>query len=99
MKKLRHPPTAAEKKHMGDVAVLGCIVCLGLGLSSPAEIHHVYYGRMKRDHSRCIGLCAMHHRLGGMGVALHSGKRTFESIYGTEADLLSQVNSLLAEIG
>lgn len=80
---------------MGAVAALGCIVCRNMDVESAAEVHHVYHGRMKRDHSRCIGLCAWHHRLGPMGVALHAGKHTFESIYGTEAELLAQVQSLL----
>ena len=90
--------TKAEKAHLDAVAALGCIVCFNMGLNSPAEIHHVYHGRMKRDHMRCIGLCPVHHRTGNMGTALHAGKRTWESIYGSEVDLLAQVQTLLSEV-
>lgn len=32
---------------------------------------------------------------GGHGIAFHAGKQAFESKYGTERELLAQVNQLL----
>jgi hypothetical protein len=42
-----------------------------------------------------IPLCHMHHRTGHFGVAIHNGQRTFESRYGTEAELLQKTKQLL----
>ena len=91
------PLTAlAERRHMDAVASLGCICCRREGLGcSPAEIHHAYHDRMRRDHLRVIPMCPTHHRLGGPGVALHAGKRQWEQVHGTEAELLEDVAALL----
>ncbi|MGI4812122.1 MAG: Ref family recombination enhancement nuclease [Janthinobacterium lividum] len=93
-RKGRKRATKAESAYMGRVARLGCIVCRNLGLGeSPAEIHHPRFlagGGQRAGHMDVIGLCAMHHRLGGHGVAIHDGQETWELIYGTEAELLEQ---------
>ena len=75
------------------LAALGCIVCKQLGYpDAPAEIHHIKEecgaGQRQSDWLT-IPLCALHHRLGGRGVAYHAGFREFERIYGTELDLLA----------
>jgi hypothetical protein len=86
--------TAAEREHMGIVAGLFCVVCRNLRLGeSPAEVHHVRYsagGGQKSGNLETIPLCPNHHRLGGFGVAIHAGRKTWETIYGTEHDLLDQ---------
>jgi len=38
----------------------------------------------------------MHHTDGGPGVAFHAGQRSFESMYGSELDLLNQTIGELA---
>lgn len=92
--------TKAEKLHLDRVAALGYIVCKSMGYEhTPAEIHHCSKGTglaVRADNYHVIPLCAMHHRQGGYGVAIHAGHRTWEEKYGTEAELLAQVN---AELG
>jgi len=92
--------TKAEKNHLERVVALGCIVCKSLGYEDiPAEIHHCSKGTglaVRADNYHVIPLCALHHRLGGYGVAIHAGRKTWEQKYGTESDLLAQVN---AELG
>jgi len=91
--------SAADKRHYGKVAQLGCIVCSNIGYEdSPAEIHHIRAnagaGQKSKD---VIPLCHIHHRTGGYGLAFHAGKEAFESVYGTELELLQQVKESLNE--
>ncbi|WP_234262278.1 Ref family recombination enhancement nuclease [Klebsiella aerogenes] len=94
MSRKRTHKTKAEQQHLDRVAALGCIVCRNLGYGdTPAEIHHCCSGTgtaVRASHFRTIPLCHTHHRTGGHGVALHAGQKTWESIYGTEAQLLAQ---------
>ena len=46
-------------------------------------------------HFETIPLCPAHHRTGGVGIAFHAAPRTFESLYGTERELLEQVENIL----
>lgn len=83
--------TALEKHRMERVAALGCIIC-----GSPAQIHHIgTHAGGGRDHMRTIPLCVMHHTAGIYGTSLHAGKKAFEARYGTEEELLEQVNEIL----
>ena len=79
---------------------IGCIVCSkeGHGYSAP-EIHHLRNGQgvgQRSDDDHAIPLCSLHHRLGGYGVAFHAGRVAFESRYGTELELLAEVNHRLS---
>jgi len=88
----------AGKNHMDAVRELGCIVCKREGLGfTPASAHHINCRTMGRKASdfETIPLCPTHHQTGGMGVAVHAGKRTWERIYGTEAELLEHTRTLL----
>lgn len=91
--------TKAEKQHLNKIADLGCIVCRNSGYGkSPAEIHHIRNGQgmsQRASNYEAIPLCHIHHRTGGYGVAFHAGKKAFESKYGTERELLSQVGGLI----
>lgn len=93
--------TKDEKKHLDRVCEIGCIVCRNLGYGkSPAEIHHIRSGMgagQRNSHFNTLPLCPIHHRNGGHGIAIHGGQETFESNYGTELELLAQVNQLLKE--
>ncbi|AUR89854.1 recombination enhancement RecA-dependent nuclease [Vibrio phage 1.133.O._10N.222.51.E4] len=83
-----------EKAHIEKVVSLGCVVCSELGIQdSPAEAHHIGNGTMgkKASNFEVIPLCPSHHRLGGYGVAVHAGRKAFESAYGTERGLLEIV--------
>lgn len=91
--------TADEKRHLSRVAALGCIVCLlHEGVSSPAEVHHIKHhtgiGR-RSTHYETLPLCPAHHRTGGLGVAYHAGPGTWELKYGTQLELLAEVEALL----
>lgn len=90
--------TKAEKLHMSQVAALGCRVCCNeFGLHSEPELHHIGNGIMgKRARNlEVIGLCFLHHRGGGIGVAIHAGRKSFEDNFGTERELLAQTLELL----
>lgn len=91
--------TKEEKRHLAKVAALGCIVCRNEGFGrTAAEIHHVRNGQgmsQRASNFEVIPLCHAHHRTGGRGIAFHAGKQAFESKYGTERELLAQVNQLL----
>ncbi|ECG8601162.1 DUF968 domain-containing protein [Salmonella enterica subsp. salamae] len=91
--------TKVDRIWLSRVAALGCIVCKNLGFGeTPAEIHHVRTGQgagQRADHRKTIPLCHQHHRVGGHGVAIHAGKKTWEQKYGSETELLIQVVSEL----
>lgn len=85
----------ADSLHLSRVAALGCIVCRNHNLGeTPAEIHHIRTGQgtsQRADHRKSIPLCHMHHRNGGYGVAIHAGRKQWEKNFGTELQLLEQV--------
>jgi hypothetical protein len=91
--------TAKEKKHLGRIASMGCCVCVNLGHGeTPCEIHHIGNGTMGKRASNyeVIGLCHIHHRTGGNGVAVHAGRESFEANFGTEQELLNQTMEWLS---
>lgn len=83
-----------KKSYHDVVAGLGCVVCRNNGSGpTPAAIHHIRFGQgmgQRASDYLVIPLCHMHHQHGGKGVAIHAGQREFESLYGTELDLLAQ---------
>lgn len=83
--------TRQLRDYKSRVAELGCIVD---GCGAPAMLHHprfcVGMGQRSNDWL-VIPLCPDHHQNGGLGVAIHAGQNTFESLYGTEAELLARV--------
>lgn len=91
--------TKAEREHLSKVAEIGCIVCLNENYGqSPAEIHHMRTGKgmgQRATNYEVIPLCPLHHRLGGYGVAFHSGSRVWQERYGSEESLLNQVKEIL----
>lgn len=87
------------KQHMGEVAALGCALCVRLGWGkTPAQVHHLELetgaGQRQSDFLT-IPLCPEHHT-GGTG--LHKlGARGFTRRYGvSELDLLAQTLEGLA---
>ena len=88
----------ALKKHYQAVADLGCIVCQAMGLGiTPAQIHHPF-GRKNGNERKVIPLCYSHHQSGvktELFVSRHPYKREFEKRYGTEQELLKQVEAML----
>lgn len=88
----------SEREHLSKIAAMGCIVCERAGIPDcPAEIHHIRtgQGQKRASHFEVIPLCPDHHRSGGHGVAIHAGRKTWESLYGTELELLEIINGRL----
>ena len=85
---MKKPATAAEKRHMGRVAALGCLVHHG----TPAVIHHLQCVS-PRDNMIVIPLCPFCHT---GTFSIHSTKEQFLSIYGSEMKLLADTLRLLA---
>lgn len=82
--------TKSEKRYLNAVSQIGCVVD---GCGSPGEIHHPRFSAgigQRAPHWLGICLCPAHHRTGGHGVAIHAGLQTFESLYGTEEELLAR---------
>lgn len=89
-----------ERDHYDRIAQHGCIACIVLGHGySPTEIHHIRTGTgagRKSHWSMAIGLCPMHHRNGGHGIAIHAGIKSFEETIGmSEVELLNRQKELL----
>jgi hypothetical protein len=83
--------TAAEKRHMGRVAELGCIIC-----TEPAQVHHIRDGQgmsQRASNWLVIPLCPEHH-MGALSV--HKTPKQFANIYGSELDLLALTLEKLA---
>ena len=84
----------AMKARLDRVADLCCLVCGDLGYhGTPAEIHHQL--GQGRDDNKVIPLCHIHHRTGAWGEAVHNGTKTWESIFGSQADLVMRVNAIV----
>ena len=90
--------TVAEQRHADRVADLGCWVCrVHLGVFTKCEIHHIKSGvvGIGRRSKLIIGLCPIHHRLGGHGVALHAGVKTWEARFGRQIDMVREIENEL----
>ena len=82
--------TKAEREHMGRVASMGCAIC-----KMPAEVHHLPTQGGQKDNMRVIPLCPLHHRHGQAGIAIHSGRESFEKAFDTtEEKLLAQITGV-----
>ncbi len=93
-------PTSKEKEHMAKVRELGCIVCRKKGFYYvPSEIHHIEGKTKEGAHFLVLPLCFEHHRRGGdkEPISRHPYKRKFVEAYGSEYELLEEVNSLIVE--
>ena len=94
--------TAAERRHMGRVQELGCVVCsecLGIA-GTPAIVHHLRTGQgaMRASHWHTMPLCSHHHQHSGAGVH-DMGRPQFAALYGkSEVELLVIVLIRLGEL-
>ena len=92
-----HPkPETIPGRTADEIIKIGCIVCRRQGVYTFPEIHHVrkLATSKKRKRAPKIGLCYMHHRTGGYGVALHAGEEKFEEKFGSVLGMLEEVNSI-----
>ena len=87
------PPTKLEREWMAAIASLGCIACRKDGIpDSPACVHHIISGGRRMGHLFTVPLCPEHHKSDGRNVpSIHYQKRTFVQRYGSELDLLAEV--------
>lgn len=82
--------TKVDKKYLDMVAGLGCIICKRI-----AEIHYIPTGTglgERNSNRRVLPLCHDHHLGGGHGVAIHTGKASWENKFGTERMLWGRLN-------
>lgn len=75
-------PNKATRELMSRMVDEGCIIC-----ESPAEIHHLTGAGMGLKSKKFIPLCPIHHRIGGIGNAVHDCTETWEAIFGTQEEL------------
>lgn len=101
-------PNAEERRWMDRVKHLPCYCCRTfVGVESASEIHHITDTGRRMGHSYTIPLCPWHHRgvsdmpsseaKRRLGPSLARGKREFVRVFGTELQILSTVQSELAE--
>lgn len=90
------PPTKTEREWMARIADMGCIACRKDGISSPASVHHIVQGNRRLGHLFTLPLCYLHHQGDGREVpSVHFSKRTFVQRYGTELELLAELQTEL----
>ena len=95
--RLRVCVTKDQKRWQNLVRALGCIVCQGEGVDSPAEIHHLLMGSRRIGEDSVLGLCQIHHRgqiNTAEAVSRHPWRREFEARYGTEEELMEKTRKL-----
>ena len=94
--------TVADKDRGRKLRALGCIVCLNEHecYTEPA-IHHIDGKTKEGCHQLTLPLCPKHHQYKDnekpqRWVSLHGdGRYNFENTYGTQQELLEQVNGLI----
>jgi len=98
-------PTKAERAHLAAVKAMPCIAC---GLDWSIEVHHTLSGNRRRGHMYVLPLCPWCHRgepyddmtakdmEAVIGPSLARSSRRFHERYGSDDELLAQVNALLA---
>jgi len=77
---------------------IGCIVCRNVyGWRSDPCIHHIRSGQgmMRAPDHLTIPLCPRHHLHHGYGVSFHDGPKAWQEKFGSEIELLDQVNSII----
>lgn len=99
--------TKSNEARFKALQEMGCVCCIKRGLGhTDCEIHHVTDCGRRRGHDDTLPLCPWHHRgqheLGAKaaeavaGPSLALNKRAFVHEFGTEDELLKEVNSELA---
>jgi hypothetical protein len=94
--------TKADKDRGVKLRDLGCIVCVNeFGVYTEPAIHHIDGKTKEGCHQLTIPLCPRHHQIKDNDkppkwLTLHGQRIAFETVYGTEQELLEQVNGLIA---
>ncbi len=98
--------TKADRERFEKLQRLGCVCCrkAGSGYRAP-DIHHVLSGGRRMGHQYTLPLCPDHHRWPGhkngavVGPSLADGSKKFEAYWGTQLELLAEVNALIGQSG
>jgi len=88
-----------DKERFEKLSQLGCIACSKKGRFSVPVIHHIRKNTgisLRPSHDNTIPLCPTHHNMGNQSV--HLNKNAFVSLFGTEEQLLKEVNIKLNEL-
>lgn len=103
-------PVNKDQRRFMRLQDIGCICCLKEGLKDvPVDVHHIV-DKGYREHSATLPLCPWHHRgvppsgftedtavfAAGPSLALH--KKRFIRTYGTERELLAEVDKRIASM-
>lgn len=88
-----------DKERLAKLHDLPCIVCSKFHLKQTTKtVAHHFIGRgigKKASDLLTLSLCEYHHTKGNCGEAIHSGRRTWEEKFGTQEELLKDVDELL----
>jgi hypothetical protein len=88
------PRRVEDKDRLARVAMLPCAVCGHW----PVEVHHCRMNAgtgQKAGDDEAIPLCVWHHRTGPQ--AFHNGPGVFQTLFGTELELLEKTKERLAK--
>ena len=88
-----------EKQRFDKLKQIGCIACQKKGLFSEAVVHHIrkFTGvGLRPPHDKTIPLCPQHHNMGNESI--HLNKTKFQELFGTELDLLEEVNQQINQL-
>jgi hypothetical protein len=103
--------TKAHAARFEAIKSLGCLACRKLGVAmfcGPIEAHHLLSGGRRRGHLQTIPLGAWHHRgviwyslnseqmKEAFGPSLAKGSKPFHAMFGTDDELLAEVERLIA---
>lgn len=90
-----------DKQRAAKLLDLGCVVCLNeYGVYTPPAIHHIDGQTKPGCHQLTIPLCPRHHQHKDNNkpprwFSRHGEYMQFSEAYGTEWELLEQVNGLI----
>lgn len=93
--------TKAFEKRVEALHRIGCVCCrkAGSGHRAP-DIHHILSGGFRMGDMFTLPLCPEHHRIPStgsvVGPSLADGSRVFAAKWGTQLELLAEVNALIA---
>lgn len=97
----KRAPTPEERAWMNAITAHGCVACRQDGRGFvPAAVHHILRGGRRLGHLWTIPLCDPGHHQNGQPAGLtsrHPWKAQFEARYGTELQLLADLQSTLGK--
>lgn len=96
-------PTKVDLARFDMLQRIGCLCCrkAGSGYRAP-DVHHILSGGRRISHQATLPLCPNHHRFPSdgsvVGPSLADGSRLFAAKWGSQEQLLAEVNQLISEM-